>query len=89
MEENTLTTREQVEQDAKNGFRQGLNCGFPPTNGLPDAFPEKGTSAAAWFPINQTICLTAYGMVPFWKARNACGFRRGKPYIHQNRRNPV
>ena len=26
MEENTLTTREQVEQDAKNGFRQGLNC---------------------------------------------------------------
>ena len=26
MEENTLTTREQEEQDAKNGFRQGLNC---------------------------------------------------------------
>lgn len=26
MEENKLTVREQVEQDAKNGFRQGLNC---------------------------------------------------------------
>ncbi len=26
MEEKKLTAREQVEQDAKNGFRQGLNC---------------------------------------------------------------
>lgn len=26
MEENKPATREQVEQDAKNGFRQGLNC---------------------------------------------------------------